>query len=202
MIFFSVVNGKLFISVNGLSFTDVLYASNLDKVENLQLKIDTTYSTLLKNMQITTVETFDDKIPETLNAQFNMYVETASVDDSLNTRYVYSEMYGDGTFCDANKKPRKTKVEFYCDAYATDKREKESDLKILDISEPDWCTYLFKVSTKYMCTGITQLPKSSTRAGTDAVSARSRLQRNSTQLGLDVMGEDGYVPLVKRKVRC
>ena len=60
MIFFSVVNGKLFISVNGLSFTDVLYASNLDKVENLQLKIDTTYSTLLKNMQITTVETFNE----------------------------------------------------------------------------------------------------------------------------------------------
>lgn len=197
-IFFSVVDNKLFISVNGLSFTDVLYSAHLDS-SDVTLKVDEDYTSILDAMQLTT---FEDSVTDTLQAQFAMYTDTASVSDQLNTRYVYAETYDDGSFCDANKQPRKTKVEFYCDAYATDKREEEIELKILDISEPSWCTYLFKVSTKYMCTGVAQLPKSSSREGSDLVSARSRTQRNDVQLGLDVMGQDGYVPIVKRKVRC
>jgi hypothetical protein len=68
-----------------------------------------------------------------------------------NSRLIYSQDYEDGSHCDANKKPRRTQVDFYCDVFAT---EKGDLVKILDISEPDWCSYLFKVSTKYMCTGV------------------------------------------------
>jgi hypothetical protein len=83
-------------------------------------------------------------------------------------------------------------VDFYCDNYHQD-----DSIKILDISEPDWCSYLFKVSTKYMCTGIAHLPKASSREG---ALASSRKQRNEVALQLDKT--DGFAPVLKRKVRC
>ena len=75
-------------------------------------------------------------------------------------------------------------IDFYCDTYAAGGQistvvDKGSDFRILDISEPDWCSYLFKVSTKYMCTGVAQLPKASHRVNGGAA---SRLQRKDVAL--------------------
>jgi len=97
---------------------------------------------------------------------------------------LYSQEYEDGTHCAANSKPRRTRVDFYCDTYAAGGQvstvaDKGADFRVLDISEPDWCSYLFKVSTKYMCTGVAQLPKASHRVNGGAA---SRLQRKDVAL--------------------
>ena len=36
-------------------------------------------------------------------------------------------------------------------------------MKVLDISEPDFCTYQIKVATKYLCNAGAQMPKISSR---------------------------------------
>lgn len=47
--------------------------------------------------------------------------------------------------CAANQKPRKATVQYFCDTYHS------HPMKILEISEPDWCDYSLKVATKYLC---------------------------------------------------
>lgn len=122
-----------------------------------------------------------------------------STRQTRNTRLVYSQHYEDGSLCSANSKPRRTQVDFYCDNYNTSSDGDEL-LRVLDISELDWCHYHFKVSTRYMCTGVTQLPKASIRKNA-AGGARSRLQRSDVDLSLDTLDE-GHAPVLKRKVRC
>ena len=51
-------------------------------------------------------------------------------------------------------------MHFYCDQYQD---EKDKSLTLLDISEPDYCEYLFKVSTKFMCAAGTQFKKASAK---------------------------------------
>lgn len=36
-------------------------------------------------------------------------------------------------------------------------------MKIIDISEPDFCTYQIKLATKYLCNAGSQMPKISTK---------------------------------------
>ena len=72
-------------------------------------------------------------------------------------------------------------------------------MRILDITEPDWCNYHFKVSTRYMCTGVNQLPKASTREAQNGM-AKFRLQRRDVSHDLDMSEEQ--VPIVERRVNC
>ena len=66
----------------------------------------------------------------------------------INKRLFYETTYKDGTICKVNDKPRLTRVHFYCDQYRS---EKDVAMNVIDISEPDYCEYLFKVSTRFMC---------------------------------------------------
>ena len=72
--------------------------------------------------------------------------------------------------CDATKKPRRTTVTFYCD-----QSNSEADLRIIDISEPNYCEYQIKATTKYLCTKLKSLPRS-TQGATSA--EKSEEKRN------------------------
>jgi len=49
--------------------------------------------------------------------------------------------------------------EYYADEGATQAQRPASGFKILDIQEVDWCDYVIKVTTKYMCHAGSSLPK-------------------------------------------
>ena len=71
----------------------------------------------------------------------------------INKRLFYEVLYNDGSICKVNNQPRRTRVHFYCDQY---RNEKDQAMSVIDISEPDYCEYLFKVSTRFMCAAGTQ----------------------------------------------
>lgn len=75
------------------------------------------------------------------------------------------------------KKPRSTRVHFYCDQYRVDK---DMAMSVIDISEPDYCEYLFKVSTRFMCAAGTQFNKASSN-----LHASSPLEAARPALNLD-----------------
>ena len=87
----------------------------------------------------------------------------ASSKIDINKRLFYEIEYADGSTCKVNDKPRKTRVHFYCDQY---RAEKDKAVSVLDISEPDYCEYLIKVSTRFMCAAGTQFRKASSRLHT------------------------------------
>jgi len=82
----------------------------------------------------------------------------ASSKIDINKRLFYEVVYENGSVCKVTEKPRRTRVHFYCDQYQD---EKDSALKMIDISEPDYCEYLIKVSTKFMCASGHQFKKAS-----------------------------------------
>ena len=53
-------------------------------------------------------------------------------------------------------------------------------MAVIDISEPDYCEYLFKVSTRFMCAAGTQFRKASTK-----LHASDSLTSERTALELD-----------------
>ncbi len=64
----------------------------------------------------------------------------------LTAKLYFKTTYRDGSNCDLNNQPRQTQVVYYCDQYS-----KKRDLRIIDLSEPDFCTYQIKLATKYLC---------------------------------------------------
>ena len=64
----------------------------------------------------------------------------------------------DGSVCAETKKPRTSKITYFCDNY-----QSKDELKIIDIMEPSFCNYAIRVTTKYMCSKMKTLPKASTR---------------------------------------
>ena len=88
----------------------------------------------------------------------------------INKRLFYEVVYEDGSMCKVGGKPRTTRVHFYCDQY---RNEIDRAMSVIDISEPDYCEYLFKVSTRFMCAAGTQFSKASWRLhGSTAESAQ------------------------------
>ena len=71
----------------------------------------------------------------------------------INKRLFYEVVYQNGSKCMVGGKPRTTRVHFYCDQY---RNEIDRAMSVIDISEPDYCEYLFKVSTRFMCAAGTQ----------------------------------------------
>ena len=82
----------------------------------------------------------------------------ASSKIDINKRLFYEVVYENGSVCKVTDKPRKTRVHFYCDQY---QEERDTALSIIDISEPDYCEYLIKVSTKFMCAAGHQFKRAS-----------------------------------------
>ena len=123
-VFVSIIEGsKVFVTVNGLSFADVLLANDLPAADgNFVIKVDTEYTSQSLLESMTLVNVFKNEKPEKLAQQFDLFLDPAysSMDGRTNTRLLYSQHYEDGTFCDANKKPRRTQVDFYCDSYTSD----------------------------------------------------------------------------------
>ena len=78
----------------------------------------------------------------------------------INRRLFYETVYEKGTICKVSNKPRRTRIHFYCDQYRS---EKDQAMSVIDISEPDYCEYLFKVSTKFMCAAGAQFKKASVK---------------------------------------
>lgn len=83
----------------------------------------------------------------------------------MNKRLFYEMVYKDGTKCAVDGKPRMTKVHFYCDQYRS---EKDQAMAVIDISEPDYCEYLYKVATRFMCAAGTQFKKASSKLHANA----------------------------------
>ena len=55
------------------------------------------------------------------------------------------ETYEGGTICAVNNKPRRVTVYYYCDYF------QNQEAQIMEISEPDWCSYHVKIVSKYLC---------------------------------------------------
>ena len=161
---------KIYVSVGGLSFADVIYtgdfyASESQTNDAYQVVFDDSYISPEIMALKYEVEVLTDSIPSTLHDQLVVVRDTKSgvnnveIDDELeatgvsskidiNRKLMYTTIYRDGSFCDANKKGRLSKIIFYCDQYAD---EKDKSFKILDSAETDTCEYSFKVSTRFMC---------------------------------------------------
>ena len=90
----------------------------------------------------------------------------------INKRLFYETIYADGTVCKVSNKPRKTRVHFYCDQYRS---EKDRAMSVIDISEPDYCEYFIKVSTKFMCAAGTQFKKASVMLHVSPMESRPAL---------------------------
>ena len=161
---------KIYVSVGGLSFADVIYtgdfyASESQTNEAYQVVFDDSYISPEIMALKYEVEVLTDSIPSTLHDQLIVVRDTKSeannveIDDELEAtgvsskidisrKLMYTTIYRDGSFCDANKKGRLSKIIFYCDQYAD---QKDKSFKILDSAETDTCEYSFKVSTRFMC---------------------------------------------------
>ena len=100
--------------------------------------------------------------PEEIEEEIRQTGASSKID--INKRLFYEVLYHDGTICKVSNKPRQTRVHFYCDQY---RNEKDSAMAVIDISEPDYCEYLFKVSTKFMCAAGTQFKKASVKLHTE-----------------------------------
>ena len=168
---------KIYVTSGGLSFVDIIYVGdfNRQKQENFFLEFDIDY---IKPDRISTKYTYDvlsiDSIPENLLGQLNvirdsLIVDPAELEEELlqtgyaskidvNKRLFYETVYEDGTICPVNNQPRLTRVHFYCDQY---RNEKDQAMAVIDISEPEYCEYLFKVATRFMCAAGTQFARAS-----------------------------------------
>lgn len=80
-------------------------------------------------------------------------------DKPISSMLFYKQRYTDGSYCDQVKRYRSTTLIYYCDQYG-----RSEDFTILDVSEPDWCDYQIRISTKYMCAKLKSLPRASQRA--------------------------------------
>ena len=113
-------------------------------------------------------EVLTSVIPDSLHEQLvvvrnsheSVDIEDGSTSKSdkidLNKKLMYQTTYTDGSFCDSTKKGRISKITFYCDQYA---EEKDKSFKILDTAETDICEYSFKISTRFLCSKSSILPK-------------------------------------------
>jgi len=176
--FFVVIHDeKLYVTSNGLSFVDIIYAGDFNAAhdQDFYLEFDSDY--IFPNMApaMYRYEVLDlDLIPEALQEQLSvirdsMSVEADEIDEEIrqtgtsskidiNKRLFYEAVYEHGTVCKVTNKPRKTRIHFYCDQYRIDQ---DQALAVIDISEPDYCEYLIKVATKFMCAAGTQFKKAS-----------------------------------------
>ena len=178
-IFLVIHDQRLYLTAGGLSFVDIIYASEfiVGKFEWFYIEFDQTYtSPSSKHDEYRYERLSSEKIPEALLNQLRVIRDSLSVDSEeieksiaetgasskidINSRLFYEIVYEAGSVCQVTNKPRRTRVHFYCDQY---QEEKDQALTVLDISEPDYCEYLFKVSTKFMCAAGTQFKKASAK---------------------------------------
>ena len=180
-IFLVIHQQKIYVTSGGLSFVDIIYAGDFyprGVMKDLfYVEFDRTYIQPWKIRDKYRYEVLPlDRLPERLITQLNvvrdsMHVDQESIKEELskpgtsskidiNKRLFYEVVYRDGTVCKVTNKPRITRIHFYCDQY---RLEKDQAVSVLDISEPDYCEYLFKVSTRFMCAAGTQFRKASTR---------------------------------------
>lgn len=109
----------------------------------------------------------------------------------LSAKLYYKTTYIDGSICDLNNKPRETKVVYYCDQFVQGKKT-QPNMYVVDISEPDFCTYQIKLATKYLCNAGSQMPKISTKFDQN----RSELKEKK----LNAMDEEFKTQ--RRKIDC
>ena len=107
----------------------------------------------------------------------------------INKRLFYEVVYRDGSECKVTQKPRSTRIHFYCDQYRVDK---DLAMAVIDISEPDYCEYLFKVSTRFMCAAGTQFNKASSKLHS---STTAEVQRPALSL-------DAAAHTVQKQITC
>jgi hypothetical protein len=154
-------DNRLYIAVNGLSFSDVIFVDDFNESEWYRVEVDKQY-TNHPSLQEAMAGVIADGISKNLEAQLNVISDRSSDRIDLTAKLFFKTIYKDGSYCDATNQPRSTKVVYYCDQFAQGRANKQ-DLKILDISEPDFCTYQIKLATKYLCSAGSLMPKISTK---------------------------------------
>ena len=58
-------------------------------------------------------------------------------------------------------------------------------MAVIDISEPDYCEYLFKVSTRFMCAAGTQFRRASTKLHEGTLTAADVIAAERSAVELD-----------------
>lgn len=156
--------GRIYLTVNGLSFADVIFTDAFNDpfagLTSFRVVVDKEYTTpsFLKDVKFSVLS---DSISQNLDGQLNVISNQSSDRIDLTAKLFFRTQYKDGSMCDATNQPRSTKVVYYCDQYS--QRGSRVDMKVLDISEPDFCTYQIKLATKYLCSAGSQLPKISAK---------------------------------------
>ena len=202
---------KVFVTSGGLSFVDIIYVSDfvplMGKDEEFYIEFDYDYIepwTIAKKYNYH-VHHYSNGVPQSLITQLNIIRDSISTDEQeleaelqatgksskidINKRLFYETVYRDGTVCKVNNQPRITRVHFYCDQYRS---EKDQAMSFIDISEPDYCEYLFKISTRFMCAAGTQFRKASVKLHMAATNTPPR-----PELDLDI-----GIHTVKKHLNC
>ena len=141
--------GKVFIAVNGLSFADIIFVDDFSDpfagVAEYQLVVDRDY-TMPAFLQDMSVAVLASQASQNLADQLSVVSSEGEGKIDLSAKLYYKTTYKDGSLCDLNNQPRQTHVVYYCDQHS-----KRRELRIIDISEPDFCTYQITLATKYLC---------------------------------------------------
>ena len=157
-IFLIFLRSKLYISVGGLAFSDIIYAGDLlvggeSSRAGYILEADQDYM-LPRSMEIRH-DVLTESLPRTLIKQLDLY--SAQVAGHQLDLFSHIATYADGTYCGGHDKAREAKLLFYCDPNETE------EYVIVGGAETDYCEYMFKIKTRYLCPAGRRLARASTQ---------------------------------------
>ena len=85
----------------------------------------------------------------------NQIIKYEAIKDHQFSSFRHLAVYEDGTYCKDHKKSRSAKILLVCDP------DDQKEFVITEGAETDFCEYLFKIKTRYMCPSGRRLRKAS-----------------------------------------
>ena len=85
----------------------------------------------------------------------NQIIKYEAIKDHQFSPFRHLAVYEDGTYCKDHKKSRSAKILLLCDP------DEQKEFVIAEGAETDFCEYLFKIKTRYMCPSGRRLRKAS-----------------------------------------
>jgi hypothetical protein len=107
-------DGNLYVSVQGLTFNDIIYEHRLSE-KQLEISLNQHYQAGVSHVDSKIVESGPDLKSYLRN---NTEIYRVSRNKTSTPKMFFSEQYETGDICAVTGKPRRIKVFYFCDEYA------------------------------------------------------------------------------------